>query len=169
MPKLVLKFDDRTINEYPVESEAMIGRLPDNTIVIDNPAVSSHHARVFVDGEQMVVEDLRSKNGTYVNEQHVVRATLKNGDVLLIAKHKIEYADTDEVAASAAEGTTPPTMGPTAYLDTRQHRARLARLRQARAARDRAAPQSDELGGSGRAAADPGVLRGLAGDLDESE
>ena len=135
MPKLLLKFDDRVINEYPIDSEATIGRLPENTIVIDNPAVSGHHARVFVDGDQVVVEDLRSKNGTYVNEQHVYRSALKNGDVLIIGKHRLEYADTNEVAASIADEATTPTMGPTKYLDTRQHRARLMRLREAKAAR----------------------------------
>ena len=55
MPKLTLKFNDRIIKEYVVESEATIGRLPDNTVVIDNPAVSGHHARVFLDGDQVVV------------------------------------------------------------------------------------------------------------------
>jgi len=137
MPKLLLKFEDRVISEYSVESEATIGRLPDNTVVIDNPAVSGHHARVFVDGDRVVVEDLRSKNGTYVNEQHVIHATLKNGDVLLVGKHRIEYADTNDAAAGTAEAATLPTMGPTAYLDTRQHRTMLARLREERAARDR--------------------------------
>jgi pSer/pThr/pTyr-binding forkhead associated (FHA) protein len=141
MPKLLLKFDDRLINEYPVESEATIGRLPDNTVVIDNPAVSGHHARVFVDGDRVVVEDLRSKNGTYVNDQHVIRATLKSGDVLLVGKHRIEYADTNDVAAATAKAAALPTMGPTAYLETRQHRTMLTRLREERAARDRGAAQ----------------------------
>ena len=52
MAKLVLTFDERVLAEYPVdaESDTTIGRLPDNTVVIDNPAVSGHHARIFVDG-----------------------------------------------------------------------------------------------------------------------
>jgi pSer/pThr/pTyr-binding forkhead associated (FHA) protein len=137
MPKLLLKFEDRVISEYSVESEATIGRLPDNTVVIDNPAVSGHHARVFVDGDRVVVEDLRSKNGTYVNEQHVLRAILKSGDVLLVGKHRLEYADTNDVAATTAKVAALPTMGPTAYLNTKQHRAMLMRLREEKAARDR--------------------------------
>jgi pSer/pThr/pTyr-binding forkhead associated (FHA) protein len=144
MPKLLLTIDDRIINEYNLESEATIGRLPDNTIVIDNPAVSGHHARVFVDGDQVVVEDLRSKNGTYVNEQHVYRSALTSGDVLTIGKHRLQYADTNEVATSFADDATTPTMGPTTYLDTRQHRARLMRLREARASRDGADAPSDK-------------------------
>ena len=170
MPKLVLKFDDRILKEYPVEAEVTIGRLPDNTVVIDNPAVSSHHARVFLDGGQLVVEDLRSKNGTYLNEQHVVRAALKSGDVLQIGKHRLEYAETDDVAASSPVGAPPPTIGPTAYLDTRQHRAMLAKLREARAARDRAASATGKSTSS--ASAGPGrfaVLRVLGGGVDATE
>ena len=169
MPKLTLKFDDRIIKEYVVESEATIGRLPDNTVVIDNPAVSGHHARVFLDGDQVVVEDLRSKNGTYMNDQHVVRAALKNGDVLLIGKHRIEYDDTDDVVASAAAGATAPTMGATAYLDTRQHRAMLATLREARAARGTRPGTTQTTSGRGAGATPMGVLRVLAGSVDGTE
>ena len=137
MAKLVLKFDERVIGEYPVESEVTIGRLPDNTVVIDNPAVSSHHARVFLDGDDYIVEDLRSKNGTYVNRKHVVREPLRNRDVLLIGKHELVFnqmATADAVPVS--QGV--PTLGKTSYLNTKKHRELLARLRadRARAAAD---------------------------------
>lgn len=169
MPKLVLKFGDRILKEYAVESEVTIGRLPDNTIVIDNPAVSSHHARVFLDGDQVVVEDLRSKNGTYVNDQHVLRGTLTRGDVLLIGKHRIDYDVTDEVADTSSEGATPSLMGPTAYLDTRQHRAMLARLREARAARDRVAAPTKTVREDDAAPHRVPVAPVLAGPLNPAE
>jgi pSer/pThr/pTyr-binding forkhead associated (FHA) protein len=132
MAKLVVKFDERVLGEYPLESDLTIGRLPDNTVVIDNPAVSGHHARIFVEGDDYVVEDLRSKNGTYVNEQHVLRAPLRNRDVLLIGKHQLVF---DE-SASARPMPPPlhvPTLGKTAYLNTKKHRDLLARLRAERA------------------------------------
>jgi hypothetical protein len=93
MAKLVLTFEERVLGEYPVdaESETTIGRLPDNTVVIDNPAVSGHHARIFVDGADYILEDLRSKNGTYVNEKHVVRRALCDGDMLLIGNHRLVF------------------------------------------------------------------------------
>jgi pSer/pThr/pTyr-binding forkhead associated (FHA) protein len=171
MPRLTLKFDDRIINQYAVDAEVTIGRLPDNTVVIDNPAVSGHHARVFLDGEQVVLEDLRSRNGTYVNDQHVVRATLKAGDVVLIGKHRIEYDETNDVAASTADGgATAPTMGATRYLDTRQHRAMLARLREARAARDHSAATTAQKTATGSGAPKgAGVLRVLAGAVEAPE
>jgi pSer/pThr/pTyr-binding forkhead associated (FHA) protein len=45
-----------------------IGRLPDNDIVLDDPRVSGHHARlVIVPGFQMLIEDMGSSNGTFLN------------------------------------------------------------------------------------------------------
>jgi pSer/pThr/pTyr-binding forkhead associated (FHA) protein len=171
MPKLTLKYGDRVIHEYGVEGEVTIGRLPDNTIVIDNPAVSGRHARLFLEEDRVVVEDLRSKNGTYVNEQHVVRAVLNDRDVLLIGKHKILFSAAVESVATAADGAGPTTMGPTAYLDTKQHRAMLAKLREARAARERvlAARAATSKTANGSAAGGSGVLRVLAGGGREAE
>ena len=171
MPKLILTFDDRVIREYGLQAEVTIGRLPDNTVVIDNPAVSGHHARVFTEGGQVVIEDLRSKNGTYVNEQHVVRGTLQDGDVVLIGKHRIVFDDSNEIEDATAGSAPPPTMGATAYLDTKQHRAMLARLREARAARDRAAlaEAARETTPTSSVSDRPGMLRALAGGANDAE
>jgi pSer/pThr/pTyr-binding forkhead associated (FHA) protein len=67
MAKLILQFEDHVVKEYAVGMMATIGRLSENTVMIDTAAVSSHHACVFHDGEQFVVEDLQSTNGTFVN------------------------------------------------------------------------------------------------------
>lgn len=132
MPKLVVKFDERVLGEYPVDSEVTIGRLPDNTVVIDNPAVSGHHARIVLEGNDYVVEDLRSKNGTYVNQQHVVRGALRHRDVLLIGKHKLVFDKMGSAKPMHAPRRV-PTMGKTAYLNTKKHRDLLAKLRAERA------------------------------------
>jgi pSer/pThr/pTyr-binding forkhead associated (FHA) protein len=145
MPRLVLTFDDRVVNEYALDSVVTIGRLPDNMLVIDNPAVSGHHARILLEGDRYVVEDLRSKNGTFVNEQDVVRATLQNGDVLLVGKHKLVFDETADAESIVARPTL-PTPGKTAYLDTKKQRALLARLREERARkRDLADAQAKAL------------------------
>jgi pSer/pThr/pTyr-binding forkhead associated (FHA) protein len=138
MPKLTLQFEGRVLREFEVGSSLTIGRLPDNTIVIDNPAVSGHHAHVFCDGTKVILEDLRSTNGTYVNEQYVLRQVLRHGDVILVGKHTLAFEQT----ADATVATTPAGLsglGDTVYLDTKQHRALLATLRQAKAQADKAA------------------------------
>jgi pSer/pThr/pTyr-binding forkhead associated (FHA) protein len=47
--------------------ETIIGRSRDADIVIESQAVSRRHARIRMEGEQAIVDDLHSKNGTYVN------------------------------------------------------------------------------------------------------
>ena len=136
MPKLTLQFEGRVLKEYVVGTSMTIGRLPDNTVVIDNPAVSGHHARVFREGNAVVLEDLRSTNGTYVNEQHVYRHTLRDGDVVLVGKHKLVFDPTASAEPSPPEAVM-SGLGDTVYLDTQQHRTMLATLRHARAAADR--------------------------------
>ena len=140
MAKLVLTFDERVLGEYPVdaESETTIGRLPDNTVVIDNPAVSGHHATIFVDGADYILEDLRSKNGTYVNEQHVVRGALHDGDVLLVGKHRLVF-EVMAIAEPARNARRVPTLGKTAHLNTKRHRELLAKLRAERRTQAQAA------------------------------
>ena len=65
-----------------------IGRAPDNDIPIDNLAVSNYHARVYVEAGSLVVEDLNSLNGSFLNDIRVERAMLKDGDTILIGKHR---------------------------------------------------------------------------------
>jgi hypothetical protein len=58
---------------------ATIGRAPDNNVVIDDPTVSNHHARLSWSGAALVVEDLSSANGTYVDGQRVKVAKTRPG------------------------------------------------------------------------------------------
>jgi len=53
---------------FDLWSSATLGRAPDNTIVLPDPSVSAHHAAVRQEQGQWWVEDLRSTNGTAVNE-----------------------------------------------------------------------------------------------------
>jgi len=60
----------------------MVGRDRTCSIVLSHPAVSRRHARITLSGTQVVLEDLKSANGTYVNNTRVERAKLKVGDVV---------------------------------------------------------------------------------------
>lgn len=64
MAKLILKFEDRVIRELPLDADAVtVGRVPDNVLVIDNPAVSSHDARASRVDDSYVLEDLGPRTG----------------------------------------------------------------------------------------------------------
>ncbi len=127
MARLTVQCDDQGSKEFVVGKTTTIGRLADNTVVLDNPAVSSHHACVFRDGEQLVVEDLQSTNGTFVNGMRITRHVLKDGDVLLIGKHKLvlDQGGVEAVAAGNAESSV-PSQGETVFLDTRTMLEKLA-------------------------------------------
>ncbi len=68
----------------------MIGRDPDCDIQLMDPYVSSFHTVIFRKGKRFFVRDLKSKNGTFLNEVLVEVAPLKNGDILKIGKREFQ-------------------------------------------------------------------------------
>jgi hypothetical protein len=58
---------------------ATIGRAADNDVVLDDPTVSNHHARLSWSGAALVIEDLSSINGTFVDGQPVTTARARPG------------------------------------------------------------------------------------------
>jgi len=166
--RLILQFEDRILKECSVGLMATIGRLPDNTLVIDNPAVSGHHACVFRDGDAYIVEDLQSTNGTFVNEKRITRRTLQNRDVLLIGKHTLVF---DQMARDepVLDDTNTPIadVESTVFLDTRQHRALLAKL--GIEDHEKEAAGVPVTAGRAAATAKVGVLKVIRGNADRSE
>lgn len=132
MPKLTLKFDNAVLNEVPVGSkEVSIGRSPDNGLVIDNPAVSHYHARVFNEEGRLMLEDFGSLNGTFVNGQRVKMVTLKPGDSVMIGKHTIVVTDSADVRARVPFPTASkpaPKINETVMLDTKDRREFLQKV-----------------------------------------
>jgi len=71
--------------EFKVEGVATIGRAPDATVMVDDPGVSRLHARIRRrDSEHFEIEDLSSKNGTFLNGIRVVHAVASLGDKIRV-------------------------------------------------------------------------------------
>lgn len=72
--------------EFPLASEAeiIVGRSSDLDMVLVEDMVSRRHAKLYVNGDQIIVQDLDSTNGTFVNGERVKRARLNEGDRILI-------------------------------------------------------------------------------------
>ncbi len=134
MPKLTLKFEDRVIKEVAVGTQAVIiGRSPDTDIQIDNLAVSTNHAKVFVEEGRLVVEDMNSLNGTFVNNQRVQRTILKTGDSILIGKHHLVVDDSWDAGGAPVpevKKVIAPKVQETMVLDSKK---RMEMLQQAAA------------------------------------
>jgi pSer/pThr/pTyr-binding forkhead associated (FHA) protein len=95
MFKLVLKFQDAVLEEYTFEKTPVtMGRRDDNDVVIDNMAVSGHHALIEEeDPNYYVLVDLESLNGTFVNDKKITRERVFDGDTLIVGKHVLDFVD----------------------------------------------------------------------------
>lgn len=80
------------------------GRHPDSDIFLDDVTVSRRHAEFRVDGNEFLVVDVGSLNGTYVNREPVDAATLTNGDEVQIGKFRLVFL-TGARATHAESGT----------------------------------------------------------------
>jgi hypothetical protein len=121
--------------------------------VIDNPAVSGHHARIIKEEDTFFIEDLGSTNGTFIADVKIQKQKLKNGDRVAIGKHLLVYQDEAALSPSpppARESASDKTM----ILDTAKQRELLEALGAAK------------TGTAGAKAGQTGVLTVVTGDTD---
>jgi hypothetical protein len=145
MPRLLLKYQSAPLKEVPLGTRPVtIGRAPDNDIPIDNLAVSNYHARVYVEAGSLVVEDLNSLNGCFLNDIRVERAMLKDGDTILIGKHHIIVDQAHDIAVPQDDWRKAPAprVNETMVLDTQERRQM---LEQAAAAGERSQLSPERL------------------------
>jgi two-component system cell cycle response regulator len=78
-----------------------IGRSAKSDIEIDQDSVSRHHARVAHDGSRVVVKDLGSTNGTFVNDAHIDgEHGLRNGDLIKIGRTVLKFIASNNIEAA---------------------------------------------------------------------
>src|SRR5829696_5073400 len=96
-------------SEHPVDGELILGREQGSAdVVIPDPGVSRRHARVIPEDGTLIVEDLGSSNGTYVNGHRI------DGPVQLGAGDEVQLGDTlIGVGGTAATAVMPPGAPPT--------------------------------------------------------
>ncbi|MCC5861347.1 MAG: FHA domain-containing protein [Gammaproteobacteria bacterium] len=94
MARLILSLEGQVLAEYNMNKERYtVGRLPDNDIRIDNPAVSGHHSLIINILNDSFLEDLNSTNGTYVNGKLIKKHALQHGDVITVGHHQLRFVD----------------------------------------------------------------------------
>lgn len=134
MARFILTFNKQVIKEYPFLKDSItIGRNPDNTIVIDNLAVSGYHARIDKAGLDFILTDLQSTNGTFVNRKRIVSHKLSHGDNIIIGKHIILFVVSEKGKDEAKEQKM--DLDKTMILDTIQQRELLAKQKEVAQAR----------------------------------
>ena len=96
--RLKIRSGNRAGTTLAIEKPIIIGR--DADVTLDDSEVSRRHAKVFAGSDALVIEDLASSNGTWVNGRRVGRAQLRAGDVVTLGRTVLE------VVASVGGATT---------------------------------------------------------------
>ena len=104
MAKLVVLSEGFTGRTYELKVEkTTVGRLDDNAFQIAEASISSHHCEILLRGNDVVVKDLNSTNGTFINGEKVTETTLKPGQILRLGQVEMRL----ETGAPAAAGKIP--------------------------------------------------------------
>ena len=116
MSKLVILNQGMTGRTFELTAErTTVGRVEDNAFEIADGSVSSHHAEIILHGAEIVIKDLNSTNGTYINTEKITEAVLKPGQVLRFGQVELKIDDGKPVTAppAAPAPTTPaPAQAP---------------------------------------------------------
>ena len=99
MPTIELLFKDKSIENFQIGAgdTLLIGRNNVNDIVIDNLAVSAQHAKIESIGDEYLLVDLKSENGSFVNDRHIKSHWLNHGDMVTIGKHTLKFSNSSNL------------------------------------------------------------------------
>ena len=87
MAKLVILSEGMTGRSHELTVEkTTIGRVDDNSFPIADPSVSSHHAEILLNGSDVLVRDLNSTNGTFIEDEKITESVLKPGQILRLGQ-----------------------------------------------------------------------------------
>jgi len=95
MFRLVLRFRDTVVEERTFDKiPVTIGRRDDNDLVVDNLAISGHHAVIEAEEPNYyVLVDLDSRNGTFLNGRKISRERIFDRDSIAVGKHVLLFRD----------------------------------------------------------------------------
>jgi pSer/pThr/pTyr-binding forkhead associated (FHA) protein len=99
MAKLVVLSEGLTGKSYELKvDKTTVGRLDDNNFQISEGSVSSHHCEVLLRGKDVVIKDLNSTNGTFINGERITtEGALKPGQILRLGQIEMRL-ETGEAA-----------------------------------------------------------------------
>jgi len=91
MPKIIILNGVGQGLEYRIKDEAILGRQTSNSIPIQDSKASRQHTRIFLKNGLYYIEDLKSRNGTLVNNQLITNIQLFDGDEIQIGETKLVF------------------------------------------------------------------------------
>ena len=110
MSKLVILNQGMTGRTFELTVErTTVGRVEDNAFQIADGSVSSHHAEIILRGEDIIVRDLNSTNGSYINNEKITEMVLKPGQTLRFGQVELKIDDGKPVTAPPAPAPAAPS------------------------------------------------------------
>ncbi len=107
MVRLVLLSEGFAGRTYELKVDrTTVGRVSDNAFEIPESSVSSHHAEILLRGNDVVIKDLGSTNGTFINGEKITEAVLKPGQTLKFGTVELRLDTGDGAPAAAAKPAT---------------------------------------------------------------
>ena len=118
MARLVLLSEGFNGRSYELKvDKTTVGRVSDNAFEIPEASVSSHHAEILLLGNDIVIRDLGSTNGTFINGEKITEAVLKPGQTLRFGTIDLRLDTGDAPASSSPAGGTTMARKPKQNLD----------------------------------------------------
>ena len=113
MAKLVILTEGLTglPHELSVNSTT-VGRAEGNLFQIIEPSVSGRHCEILLRGNEVVVRDLKSTNGTFIQGERITEAILKPGQVLRLGRVDLRLQVSAPVASPASGAPAPSVPKP---------------------------------------------------------
>ena len=92
MPRLVAQSPEFAGKSFNLEGpEITVGRLEDNGIQMEHASISGHHAVLKLDGQDYIIKDLDSTNGTRINGEKISQQKLRRNDILRLGNIEVLY------------------------------------------------------------------------------
>src|SRR5262245_13182717 len=101
--------------QYSVAQGLRIGRSADNDVVLPDAGVSRNHAQIVTSPQGLLIQDLNSRNGTYVNGKPIASYALKPGDVIRIGPSFLRYDEEQPRPVEFSEDPLPGNIRTSAF------------------------------------------------------
>jgi pSer/pThr/pTyr-binding forkhead associated (FHA) protein len=114
MAKLVILTQSLAGRSHELNADrTTIGRIEDNAFQIAEQSISSHHCEVLLRGNDVVIKDLDSTNGTFINDEKITEGVLKPGQILRLGQVELRLETGTTGAPTTSARSAVPTAPPT--------------------------------------------------------
>jgi pSer/pThr/pTyr-binding forkhead associated (FHA) protein len=115
MAKLVILTGGLTGMTHELSANSTtVGRAEGNLFQIIEPAISGRHCEILLRGDEVVVRDLKSTNGTFIQGERITEAILKPGQILRLGRVDLRLQVSTPAASPTPSAPSPSATAPSA-------------------------------------------------------